>query len=95
MHPSKSISTAQSSLVNASGESRSTVFKQLFEPDKNRLYSYIYAFVSNHSMADDIFQETSLTLWNEFSKFEPGSNFSKWATCIAFNRIRAFKVSVR
>ncbi|WP_078061934.1 sigma-70 family RNA polymerase sigma factor [Catenovulum maritimum] len=66
-------------------------FEALFEADKNRLYRYIYASVWDSSAADDIFQETSLTLWNEFSKFEPGSDFSKWATCIAFNRIRAFK----
>ncbi|MDU0352553.1 sigma-70 family RNA polymerase sigma factor [Paraglaciecola aquimarina] len=66
-------------------------FERLFDANKNRLYRYVYASVWDNSAADDIFQETSLTLWNEFSKFEPGSNFSKWATCIAFNRIRAFK----
>ncbi|MGJ8691813.1 MAG: sigma-70 family RNA polymerase sigma factor [Thalassotalea sp.] len=66
-------------------------FEQLFEADKNRLYRYIYASIWDSSAADDIFQETCLTLWNEFSKFEPGSDFSKWATCIAFNRIRIFK----
>jgi RNA polymerase sigma-70 factor (ECF subfamily) len=68
--------------------SNAALFKQLFESDQNRLYSYIYAFVSNHSMADDIFQETSVTLWQNFEKFEPGTNFSKWANVIAFNRIR-------
>ncbi|WP_420933485.1 sigma factor [Alteromonas sp. A081] len=78
-----------SQLDNAEG------FERLFDANKNRLYRYVYASVWDTSAADDIFQETSLTLWNEFSKFEPGSNFSKWATCIAFNRIRAFKVSVR
>ncbi|WP_440877079.1 sigma-70 family RNA polymerase sigma factor [Thalassotalea sp. PLHSN55] len=66
-------------------------FAQLFEPNKNRLYRYIYVSVWDSAAADDIFQDTSLTLWNEFSNFEPGSDFSKWATCIAFNRIRAFR----
>ena len=66
-------------------------FSQLFEADKNRLYAYIYAYVLDGSAADDIFQETSMTLWREFNKFELGTNFSKWANGIAFNRIRVFR----
>lgn len=76
-----------SDLINPEG------FEQLFEANKNRLYRYIYASVWDSAAADDIFQETCLTLWNEFSKYEPGSDFSKWATCIAFNRIRVFRRS--
>ncbi|KMT67093.1 extracytoplasmic function alternative sigma factor [Catenovulum maritimum] len=70
---------------------RSSKFGQLFEADRNRLYTYIYAFVSNHSAADDIFQETCLVLWREFDKFEIGTEFSKWANVIAFNRVRHYR----
>ncbi|MGJ8693554.1 MAG: sigma-70 family RNA polymerase sigma factor [Thalassotalea sp.] len=66
-------------------------FGELFDADKNRLYSYIYAYVLDPVAADDIFQETCLTLWKEFEKFEAGSSFSKWANGIAFNRIRVFR----
>lgn len=66
-------------------------FTPLLEADKKRLYSYIYAFVSDKTVADDIFQETCLTLWQEFDKFELGTKFSKWANVIAFNRIRRFR----
>ncbi|MBD1388681.1 sigma-70 family RNA polymerase sigma factor [Neiella sp. HB171785] len=59
----------------------------LFNADKNRLYTYIYAFVTNRAAADDIFQETSMALWKDFAKFELGTNFSKWANGIAFNRV--------
>lgn len=72
---------------------RSSQFGQLFEADKNRLYAYIYAFVYDPAMADDIFQETCLTLWQEFDKFELGTNFSKWANVIAYNRIRRHRES--
>ncbi len=68
----------------------STVFVELYEADKNRLYAYIYAFVLDHAAADDIFQETSMTLWREFDRFEIGTQFTKWANGIAFNRIRNF-----
>jgi len=67
------------------------LFVSLFDSDRNRLYSYIYAYVMDHTAADDIFQETSMTLWREFDRFEPGSNFSKWANGIAFNRVRVYR----
>lgn len=63
-------------------------FLQLFEQDKNRLYAYIYAYVMDEALADDIFQETSMVLWKDFENFELGTSFSKWANGIAFNRIR-------
>ena len=67
------------------------LFVSLFEADRNRLYSYIYAYMMDHTATDDIFQETSMTLWREFEKFEPGTNFSKWANGIAFNRVRVYR----
>ncbi|WP_245623502.1 sigma-70 family RNA polymerase sigma factor [Catenovulum maritimum] len=68
-------------------------FEQLLEVDKSRLYAYIHAFVGDPSAADDIFQETCLTLWQEFDKFELGTNFSKWANVIAYYRIENFRRS--
>ena len=65
-----------------------SLFVSLFKEDRGRLYSYIFAFVASRSAADDIFQETSMTLWKEFHKFRPGTDFSKWANGIAYNRLR-------
>ncbi|WP_232824786.1 sigma-70 family RNA polymerase sigma factor [Algibacillus agarilyticus] len=62
-------------------------FEQLLEADKSRLYAYIYAIVGEPGAVEDIFQETCLTLWQEFDKFELGTNFSKWANVIAYYRI--------
>ncbi|MCM8539925.1 MAG: sigma-70 family RNA polymerase sigma factor [Lentisphaeraceae bacterium] len=67
------------------------LFVTLFETDRHRLYAYIFAFVANGSIADDIFQETSLLLWRDFINFTPGTDFSKWANGIAFNRIRSYR----
>lgn len=85
------ITAGSNNEVAADQTSGSALFMQLFEADKNRLYAYIYAYVLDYSAADDIFQETSMTLWREFQKFESGSNFSKWANGIAFNRVRTFR----
>ncbi|WP_420933472.1 sigma-70 family RNA polymerase sigma factor [Alteromonas sp. A081] len=89
----QSVSTQKNQqIVTTDSEAlRLSKFGQLFEADRNRLYSYIYAFVSNRSAADDIFQETSLILWREFDKFEMGTKFSKWANVIAFNRVRHYR----
>ncbi|WP_016954230.1 sigma-70 family RNA polymerase sigma factor [Catenovulum agarivorans] len=65
-------------------------FGDLFREDKGRLYSYIHALVADKVAADDIFQETCLTLWTEFAKFEIGTSFSKWANAIAYRRVLAF-----
>lgn len=67
------------------------LFVSLYEEDRKRLYAYIFAIVANKAAADDIFQETSLTLWQEFSRFIPGTDFSKWANGIAYNRIRTYQ----
>lgn len=66
-------------------------FIELFEAERKRLYAYIYAYVMDKTVADDIFQETSMILWREFEKFELGSSFTKWSNGIVFNRIRVYR----
>ncbi|WP_232824802.1 sigma-70 family RNA polymerase sigma factor [Algibacillus agarilyticus] len=88
---SKTDLTESQSTDNASLQTKSKTFVELFEADKSRLYAYIYVYVLNHAAADDIIQETSLIMWREFDSFELGTNFSKWANVVAFNRIMVFK----
>jgi RNA polymerase sigma-70 factor (ECF subfamily) len=85
--PPSSPTNNQSSLTQSNDE----LFMTLFEADRRRLYAYIYAYVMSKAAADDIFQETSMVLWKEFAKFEPNTDFAKWANGIAFNRIRVFR----
>lgn len=80
-----------SSGFNIPDTSTCNLFIDLFEADKNRLYAYIYAYMLDYAATDDIFQETSMTLWRDFSQFEQGSHFSKWANGIAFNRVLTYK----
>ncbi|WP_235207762.1 MULTISPECIES: sigma-70 family RNA polymerase sigma factor [unclassified Alteromonas] len=69
----------------------SDAFATLFESEKQRLYSYIYAFVLDKAAADDIFQETSVILWKEFETFEQGTSFRKWSNTIVFNCVRTYR----
>lgn len=71
--------------------SQRAYFLECLEKDQRRLYAYIYAFLSDPHACDDVFQETCVTLWRDFFNFTPGTNFSKWANGIAFNRIRNYR----
>ncbi|WP_053084559.1 sigma-70 family RNA polymerase sigma factor [Catenovulum maritimum] len=76
---------------NTELELNSQLFIELFEADRKRIYAYIYAFVMDKATADDLFQETSMTLWHEFDKFQPNTSFAKWANAIVFNRVRSYR----
>jgi RNA polymerase sigma-70 factor (ECF subfamily) len=64
-------------------------FVRLFSLWAKPVYSYIHILVPHHSDAEDLFQETSRTLWAKFDQYQPGpdDNFRTWAI-----RIARFKV---
>jgi RNA polymerase sigma-70 factor (ECF subfamily) len=47
------------------------------------LFGYIVAQTGDYARAEDLFQEVSLAVCENFSKFERGSNFAAWAMQIA------------
>ena len=57
----------------------------------NNIYSYIHVLTPVHTDAEDIFQETSRTLWEKFGEFGsgPDNTFLAWALGIA--RIEVFR----
>lgn len=64
-------------------KSKHNLFLSLFAQKQNRLYAFILMIVHNESDADEIFQETAALLWEQFDKFEVGTNFGAWAVSIA------------
>ena len=64
-------------------------FVRLFSLHTNSVYSYIHVLAPTHADADDIFQETSRTLWEKFAEFQPEpdkgaeASFRAWALRIA------------
>ena len=59
---------------------KSALFTDLLHESRSRLYGYIYALVQNQADAEDLFQETTLCLWQKFEEFEQGTDFGRWAT---------------
>jgi RNA polymerase sigma-70 factor (ECF subfamily) len=64
-------------------QSKHSLFLSEFSRSQTRLYAFILMIVHNESEADEIFQETSALLWEQFDRFEPGTSFGAWAVSIA------------
>jgi RNA polymerase sigma-70 factor len=46
--------------------------------------------VFSHHDAEEVFQNTSVVLWNEFGEFQPGTNFFAWASKVAYYEVLSF-----
>jgi RNA polymerase sigma-70 factor (ECF subfamily) len=58
-------------------------FTELLEQHHRRLYGYVFTLLRNHQDAQDVFQQTSLVLWEKFDEFRPETNFLTWACTVA------------
>jgi RNA polymerase sigma-70 factor (ECF subfamily) len=54
------------------------------------LFGYIFSLVRNLADAEDLFQETCVALWEQFDRFQPGTNFAAWSTTVARFRVLKF-----
>ena len=66
-------------------------FVQVFAQFRDDLFSYIFSLVPHWPDAEDLFQQTSLVLWQRFGEFQQGSDFRAWACTVAFNKVRNFR----
>ena len=69
---------------------RNQQFAQQFLRHQNRIYGYIVTLLSNQHDAEDVFQQTSLILWQKWDQYDPGRDFVGWACGIAHNEVRNF-----
>ena len=66
-------------------------FVKLLTANYARIYAYIISLVPNDSDADDLMQETAAVMWENFNRFEPGTNFVSWAVTIAKFQILKYR----
>ena len=62
-------------------------FAGLYAAHEPQLFSYILALTGNLSVAEDVFQETCVVMWQKFDDFEIGTNFSAWTRKIAYHMV--------
>lgn len=77
--------------VKARVEDRGAAFLRLYSRHEHEVYGFIVSLVPNWADADEIMQDTCLRLWEQFDKFEPGTNFVAWALTIARYLVLAFR----
>jgi RNA polymerase sigma-70 factor (ECF subfamily) len=54
-------------------------FLALFQANRGRIYAYLLALVPHLDDADDLLQEVSVRLWQNFGQFRQGSDFGAWS----------------
>lgn len=82
--------TFEDSTTSGDADNRPAQFMELYTQFHRQLYVYIATLVPNASDAQDLLQETSLTLWKKFDEFAPGTSFLAWARTVARYRILQF-----
>jgi RNA polymerase sigma-70 factor, ECF subfamily len=66
---------------------KTRVFLRVFLESQRRLYAYIFTLVPNRTDAEDVLQEVSFVLWEEFDPERPPNDFVAWGCRIAYFKI--------
>ena len=65
-------------------------FAEQLARHQGQLLGYIYSLVRDLDDADDLFQQTSLVLWDKFDQFDPSRSFVAWACGVARYEVMRF-----
>ena len=66
------------------------LFLKLFMKNQSNLFGFILRLIPNFSIAEDIMQETMMTVWQKFASFEEGTDFLSWAKQIARYKVMGY-----
>jgi RNA polymerase sigma-70 factor (ECF subfamily) len=69
--------------VMAGERLREAEFAERLRAHQVQVFGYIYSLVRNFDDADDLFQQTSLAMWNKFDQFDRSRSFVAWACGVA------------
>lgn len=67
------------------------MFVRLLTQNERRVYGYILKMVVDWNDADEILQETNVRLWEEFDRFQPGTDFAAWAIRVAHYQVLTWR----
>jgi len=65
-------------------------FAERLVRNQQRVFRYIMSLVPNRADAEELFQQTCLTLWECWERYDPALDFFPWACGIAHNHVRNF-----
>jgi len=70
-------------------------YLRLLNRHERAIAHYVHALVTDPGDAEDILQGCRLTLWKNFDRFEPGTNFLAWARRIALHQVLNYRRSAK
>lgn len=76
-------------------DSRREAFARSFAKNQSWLYAYLVTLLGNVADAEEVFQEVCVVLWSEHEAFDPETDFRRWASVIARNRVLGFRTKQR
>jgi len=77
--------------AEASEPDRTSAFLPLIMGCQRELKNYLYSLHPHASDLDDLFQETSLKLWQVFAEYDSTRPFLPWALRIAYFQVLRFR----
>lgn len=63
-------------------------FLSLFLRSEREIFRYVAALVPNVTDAEDLVQQTALSLWEKFDAYDPNQPFTPWACRFALNKTK-------
>jgi RNA polymerase sigma-70 factor (ECF subfamily) len=81
--------------MSATDEQEIAAFSELVSAHRSRVFGYIYAMLHNMSDAEDVYQQTTVLMWEKFDSFKLGTDFGSWALKIAYYNVKNFQRSTR
>src|SRR5690606_3104112 len=65
-------------------------FAQLLTQHRSQIFRLVFCMVHAQQDAEDVFQQAALTMWDNFDKFDPATDFVAWASQIARHKALNF-----
>lgn len=62
---------------------RDDEFVELLTRHKSALFRFVFSLIHSMPDAEDVFQQTTVTMWDKFGEYRSGSDFFAWACTIA------------
>ena len=77
--------------MNLSGDKPTVQFLELLTPVQGKIFAFILSRWPNRADAEDIMQDSIVTMWNKFDEYEHGTDFLAWAFTIARFKLLNFR----
>jgi RNA polymerase sigma-70 factor (ECF subfamily) len=68
-------------------DARTGQYVRLLLANERKLFAYTFSLVGNVEDAREIVQDAAVTMWQEFSEYDPSRPFFPWAASFAYYRV--------